>query len=201
MRIISQYNSIKIRLFDLSNRGKIARLILFIILYIISKEICSIMINNSEINSLFFPIYESLSIFITDSCCYILRFLYPDIHTTPNHTIVILGQTPIRLYPGCTGLHQMISISLVLFFYPISIKKKLLLWPLSIGILAFASIIHFLILIPISYKFSCLFNFAHNYLTRTVYYSFYFICWILWEKIAFYTHAEKYNRNQESNTN
>ena len=128
------------------------------------------------------PLHDRLSFFITHTCCFVLQVFYPDIHTAVNHTIFIAGKPIIALGSGCTGLNPMVRLSFVLVFYPLAWRRKVYLLPLSLLILIFASTLHFLLLIPIVNHYPEWYGFAHNWLTKILFYGFYFLCWLIWEK-------------------
>jgi len=162
--------------------GQILRFVLFLVLYFLARYPQIFLDNSSFGQALLNPLHERLSFFITHSCCFLLQGFYPDIHVTFNHTIIIAGKAHVQMFPGCTGLDPMIRLTFILIFYPLYWRRKLILWPFSLLILLFASTLHFLLLIPIAYQFPEWFGFAHNWLTRVIFYSFYFLCWLLWEK-------------------
>ena len=134
-------------------------------------------------STLFNPLYESLSLFITKSSCFFWRWSYSDIHATANHTILIGDQAPIKMLPGCTGLSHILRLIFVLFLYPMSFKKKGYIFAPTIFIIILASTLHFVILIPIAYHRPELYEFAHNYFTKILFFGLIFICWLMWEKI------------------
>jgi len=83
---------------------------------------------------------------------------------------------------GCTGLIQMFRMAFVLTLYPIPWFNKFYLYFLTFVILFLAANIHFILLIPIAYHFPEWYSFVHDWPTRIIYFSSYFICWLVWEK-------------------
>jgi len=167
---------------DPSPGGMVLRFMFFLALYYFSLFLWYLLNSTSFGQALLNPLHERLSFFITHSCCFLLQGFYPDIHVTINHTIIIAGKATVRMFPGCTGLEHMIRLTFILTFYPLHWRRKLILWPFSLLILLFASTFHFLLLIPIAYQCPEWFGFAHNWLTRVIFYAFCFLCWLLWEK-------------------
>ncbi len=166
-----------------SARGQMLRLIFFLIIYFVGRYPIMLLELTSFGLTIFTPIHLLISNLITFACCFTLQGFYPDIHSSLNHTIYIKG-TPIiqMVYPGCTGLQPMIRLSFALLFYPIIWIRKIYLFPISWIIIFIATFLHFLLLIPIACTYPEWFNFAHDWLTRIIFYGFYFLCWILWEK-------------------
>jgi len=164
-----------------SPRGQVLRFLIFLALYILGRLLWMLFDKTTPGQELLNPIHERLSYFITHTSCFVLQIFYPDIQTSVNHTIFIAGRPVIALYPGCTGLYPMIRLSFVLLLYPLPWRKKLVLWPFSMMILIFASTLHFMLLIPISNHYLEWYGFAHNWLTRILFYGFYFLCWMMWE--------------------
>ena len=163
-------------------KGHLNRFIIFIILYFIGRYPQLLLDLSTFGQTVLLPLHSLLASLITNVCCFILSFKYADIHTSIKHTISIANQTPIQLLPGCTGLDPMIRLTFILLMYPIAWPKKLALWPISMIIIFIAATIHFLILIPISYSYPEHYAITHNWITRVIFYSFYFLCWIIWEK-------------------
>ena len=127
------------------------------------------------------PIHERLSYFITYTCCFGLQVFYSDIHSSVNHMIFINNQPVLLLYPACSGLNPMIRMTFVLIFYPLIWYRKLIVWPISMTIIIFASTLHFLLLILVAKHYYEWYNFAHNWITKIIFYGFYFLCWLIWE--------------------
>jgi exosortase/archaeosortase family protein len=169
-------------LHERSPRGQTLRFILFLVLYFLARYLQLFLNTSSFGQAMLNPLHERLSFFITHSCCFLLQGFYPDIHVTINHTIIIAGKATVQMFPGCTGLEPMIRLTFILIFYPLHWRRKIILLPFSLLILLFASTLHFLLLVPIAYQCPEWFGFAHNWLTRVIFYAFYFLCWLLWEK-------------------
>jgi len=163
-------------------RNHITRFLYFFCLYFLIRYFLFFFESCNFGKELLYPMYERMSFFITNTSCYVLKYFYPDIHSSQNHTIIINNKTPIQLLPGCTGVSQLIRMSIILLIYPISLMKKCLLFLPTILVIIFGTTVHFLILIPIAYKRPELYELAHNYLTKIVFLALIFFCWWLWEK-------------------
>lgn len=166
-----------------TNRGKMIRFLVFVFLYYICRNLLMFFETTSIGWSILGPLHGILSSFITHSCCLLLSPFYPDIHTSANFTIFIDGNAYLYMAPGCSGLVPMISLTVALLFYPLPLRKKAILWPVSLFILLLASILHFLLLIPVIYQYPEWFALFHKWLTRIFFYGFYFLCWVLWERV------------------
>ena len=159
------------------------RFAIFFILYLLARYLFSFFEITEFGHNILSPLHERLSIVITKICCYILQPIYPDIHTKIDHTIVISGNSTIQMQPGCTGLNHMIYLSFTLLFYPLALINKVQVFIPSLLIIFFASIVHFLFLIPIANNFNEFYGFAHKYISRILFFSFIFLCWLIWERL------------------
>ena len=182
MQLPSKIKQVKIYLHAQSIKGEFVRFSLFLILYFLGRYLLFIFETTTIGQYFLSPLQELLSYLITSVCCAALSWIYPTIHTSLNHTIYIANDSPIQMLPGCTGLSQMLRLSFVLLFYPISWRQKNYLFIPSILIILFAATIHFLILIPISYQAPEWYKFSHDYFTKIIFFGFIFLCWIIWEK-------------------
>ncbi|MCX6267613.1 MAG: exosortase/archaeosortase family protein, partial [Bacteroidetes bacterium] len=109
--------------------------------------------------------------------------LYENVNTTAGGVVNINGQGIIYLAPGCSGLKQMLLIIFILICYPISIKLKTFLLPVSVVIIFLAVILHFVLLVPVALYYPDLFLLAHDYFMIVLFYGFFFLTWVLWEKV------------------
>jgi exosortase/archaeosortase family protein len=173
------------KLQDSTPIGQSLRFAYFIFFYFFLRYIELLFYSTSFGRVILNPLHERLSFFITHTCCFILQLIYPDIHTSVSHTITIASKTPIQMLPGCTGLGHLLRLSFVLLIYPMSWLKKVLIFPPTVLIVIFASTLHFLLLIPIAYHYPEFYGLAHNYFTRSIFFGFIFLCWIVWEKLRF----------------
>jgi len=182
MQLRSVINQALTLLHESSPRGQTLRFILFLVLYFFTRYSRLFLDTSSFGQALLNPLHERLSFFITHFCCFLLQGFYPDIHVTINHTIIIAGKATVQMFPGCTGLPPMIRLTIILVFYPLAWRRKVVLWPLSMLILIIAATLHFMMLIPIAYHYPAWYHFAHSWPTRVIFYACYFLCWLLWEK-------------------
>jgi len=162
-------------------RGKGLRLGYFLLLYFFIRIFLKAgWVNAYNIDS---PVHRLLADFITRVSVFFLRLFYGDIAVSHDFIISISGKPCIELLPGCNGFTHIVEINLTLSLYPMTLKQKLIMLPVTVLILLFAAVLHFMILIPISYNAREWYGFSHNYFTKTLFFAFYFLCWIIWEKL------------------
>jgi len=145
--------------------------------------------------SLMQQLYTLISLFIVKVSVLFLKIIYPSISVTTGYMIVINGYKVIFLSPPCTGLDPMLRMSFIFLFYPLAIKTKLWVYPLSMFFILLAATLHFMILIPIAYEANDWFAFSHDWLTKVIFYGFYFMVWVMWEKILAWKHKSKELKN------
>lgn len=105
------------------------------------------------------------------------------IHSESDGAIIkIPNGRSIELVTGCTGLKQIIQLSIILIFIPGPGKKKIWYIPLSAIILFLAAIIHFLILTVTLYKAPDFFTFFHDHVSRWFFFLVFFLVWVYWEE-------------------
>ena len=165
-----------------SNKGTIFRIAWFIFLYIISRHLFYLLEEVQFFSAIFNFFYNLLSILITYICTTTLSLFYQKILSTSDFIIQIGNIKIIQLLPGCTGFHQLLRITFILMLFPIPYRKKLFLLPLSWGLIIFAAVIHFLMLIPIASDLNEWYDFIHNWPSKFVFYLFFFINYLIWEK-------------------
>ena len=110
---------------------------------------------------------------------------YSNILSTQDFILIINNIEVIQLMPGCDGLYPILRMTFILILYPLPWRTKLWLLPLSWLIILFAATIHFLQLIPVAYQWPEYYTFSHNWISRFIFYLFYFLTWILWEKVGY----------------
>ena len=108
---------------------------------------------------------------------------YSEVSTIPNGIITISGQEVLQIIYGCTGIIQLFQITFILLFYPIKWRQKIYLFPLSIIIIFSATIVHFLLLVPITYHLPEYFSVFHDYTLRIFFFGIVFLICLLWEKV------------------
>ena len=181
----SLLSSLKIRIYEQSDYGKGIRLILFIILYFLSRYLTH-NIDSFDFNDSFWGTgHLFLAKIISTLSCWILKPFYPSIEFSSNLSIIIDNKEVLLLLPACTGFDQIVRMMIVLVFYPIPPKSKIWLGPVSVCILVIAATIHFTILIPVASTYPRYYNFFHSGITLVIFYSLYFSCWLIWEKYGF----------------
>jgi hypothetical protein len=92
----------------------------------------------------------------------------------------------------------MFRISFVLFFFPGPAFNKLWYIPLSLFFVLFIALIHLIILSFVIIYYYQYYALAHNYITRIIFYSMYFLIWIYWYEQFFIKEKPKAVTNIES---
>ena len=168
-----------------SSTGKLVRLGLFIFLYFIGRYI-QIFFDTSDI---FLHIrryfHQPFQWFIDMASTSFWGIFYQNIHSTKEFVILINNKEIIQLQQGCSGFQSILRMTIILLLYPLSWKIKSWLFPLSWMIILLAATIHFIILIPITCHFPEYYSFSHNWGTRVIFYGFYFLTWLIWERIGY----------------
>ena len=120
---------------------------------------------------------------ILETSVFFFSLFYSDVSSISNGILTISGQETLQLIYGCTGIIQLFQITFILLFYPIKWNQKIYLYPLSIIIIFLATIVHFLILVPIAAHLPNYFSVFHDYTARILFFGIVFLMWLLWEKI------------------
>ncbi|MFH1160103.1 MAG: exosortase/archaeosortase family protein [bacterium] len=172
------------RLHEHSSSGTLFRLGLFFFLYFIGRYFISFLERSALFSTLFTSLHQPFLWFIDKVSIGFWSFFYPGLSCAPDHIVIINNTKVIQLFPGCSGLQPMLRMTFILLLYPLPWKTKSWLFPLSWFIILFAATVHFILLIPIAYHWPEWYTFSHNWLTRIIFYSFYFLTWLIWEKIG-----------------
>jgi|GEM_PF-3045000 len=160
------------------------KLFLFVFLYktgeylfnfLETKELLSGMINN---------IYYSLSGLITNISVSLYTVFYAEIYSDSKFIIIINNIKTIQMMHGCTGFMQLFQIFFILLFFPLNVRKKIMFIPVSFIIIMIASVLHYIILVPIAYSYPDSFTIFHNIISRVVFYTFFFINFLLWNNAS-----------------
>ena len=169
------------KLHEHSSLGILYRLGLFIFLYFIDRYLLFSFKGIILINYLHIPFLWSIDIVSTE----FLGLFYSNLTSSPDYTISINNIEVIHLFPGCSGFHPILRLTAILLLYPIPWKYKSWLFPLSWLIILFAATLHFILLVPIANEWREYYSFFHNWLTKIIFYGFYFLIWLIWEKIGY----------------
>jgi exosortase/archaeosortase family protein len=183
MKFRKTFTDIRQKYKELSLTGTLMRLGMLLILYPIGHYIPFWMSKAPILFSVMQILYEWVSVFIVNGSILMLKLFYPTILADANHVIYIHGTGIVFLSPPCTGLDPMIRMAFIFLFYPLKIKIKLWVLPLSILFILVAATIHFIMLITIVYEAKEWYRFSHEWLTKVIFYGFYFMVWVMWENI------------------
>ena len=168
---------------ETSSTGIFLRLGLLFVLYPLGHYIPFFMEKVPFLASFMNHAYEFVSVFIVNVSIFVLQVVYPSIHVSTDFMIVIGGRDVLFLASPCTGVDPMLRMTFIFLFYPLAFRTKFWVLPLSLVIILIAATVHFIMLIPIAYQATEWFHFSHNWLSKVVFYGFYFMVWIIWENI------------------
>jgi len=166
-----------------NSTGLILRLGYFIILYYFGGFLFKSLEEIWIFKEYFLKCHKFLSIIILQISKWLMHFFYSSISSNSDFVVLIDKTKIIQLLPGCTGLIPMFRMTFIICFYPLQTKKKIWVYPISLLFLLFATIIHFIILIPIAYKSPGWFSVSHDWITQIIFYGLFFLVLVFWEKI------------------
>ncbi len=169
-----------IHLHEHSVKGQILRLFWFVLWYLIAGQ--AYMIFSTILGDIF---HHRLLWIIYRVSFNFWSLFYNNLSTSTPNTIVINNINVIQLYSGCSGLDPLFRITFILILYPLIWKTKIWLFPLSWFIILFAATFHFILLIPIACHYPEYYNLSHNWLTKIIFYGFFFLVWIIGERIGY----------------
>jgi exosortase/archaeosortase family protein len=158
------------------------KLFLFVILYKAGEYLFKYLEQTELISGVFGQFYDILSGFITVISVNVWSLFYTEIHSTPGFLIVIDNLPTIQMMKGCTGLMQLFQILFILALFPMKLKQKALFLPVAVAIIIFATILHYLILVPVAFSYNDSFTLFHDIISRVVFYIFFFINFVLWNR-------------------
>jgi len=156
------------------------KLFLFILLYKAGEYVFNYLEKRDTLADLFDRLYYPLSYFITGISVRVYSLFYSGVGSDASFFISINHVKTIQMQHGCTGLMQLFQVFFILVFFPLSLKRKIIFLPVSLLIIIFASVLHYLILVPVAYSFNDHFTIFHNVISRVIFYSFFFINFLLW---------------------
>ena len=162
------------------NAKYLLKLLLFILLYRIGGTVFAYLETNPVFSGAINSLYNILSSLITRISVIVYSLVYSEVHANSNFIIFINNTGVVRLLPGCTGLMQLFQILFILLFFPLPVKQKLFFMPVSVLIILFAAIFHYLILVPVAYRFPAYFDIFHTVFSRVVFYLFFFLNFVIW---------------------
>ena len=178
-------NDFLARLHQQSTIGTLYRLGFFLFLYFIGRYLILFLEESAFFSSLLFLLHQPFLWLIDHVSKGFLGLFYSNLTSSSDYIVSINNIEIIRLLPGCSGLDPIMRITFILLLYPLDWKTKSWLFPLSWFIILFAATIHFILLIPIAYHWPEYYSFSHNWLTRIIFYGFYFLIWLIWEKVGY----------------
>ena len=153
----------------------------FFILLVVSHVIWKFGIETTFVNNWLAPVYSFLiqaDVFSTKA---ILNLMSIEVYSK-GAIMNFPNRDGILVTPLCSGLLHIFEITFILTFYKRFQIHKLWYIPLSILVIYLAATIHLVILsLFMIYKPES-FSWAHNHLSRWVFFTFFFGIWYIWEE-------------------
>lgn len=104
--------------------------------------------------------------------------------TTVKQTMYWANQGFIAINHGCSGLKQMLQVSILFLLFPGPWKYKLWFIPLGMLIIHLTNLFRIIGLAEVLVHFPSYWQFSHDYLFRPFFYVVIFALWVFWvEKI------------------
>jgi len=178
---IKSYKCTLRKLKEPSTSGTFIRLAWFLFIYFIGRYIVFFLEETTIIALFHQPFLWTISQISTG----FLGLFYSNLSSTHDYIVIINNVEVIQLFPGCSGLQPFLRITVILLLYPLPWKLKSFLFPISWLIILIAATVHFILLTPIAYHWPEYYNFSHNWLTRIIFYGFYFLTWLIWERMGY----------------
>lgn len=160
------------------------RLILFAVLYKLGQYTFNYFESVEKLEGVFDQLYLTLSTVITTLSVKFYSIFFTNISSDAEFCISINNVRTIQINPGCTGLLPLFQILFILTFFPLTIKQKIVFFPVSLSIIVFAAILHYIILVPIAYAYRDNFNIFHDVFSRVIFYIFFFANFLLWDRYS-----------------
>ena len=100
----------------------------------------------------------------------------------PDHDIIRLQGTALRIIQTCEGLKQQFLFIFLIAVFPGKQIHKLWFIPLGLIEILFVNIVRFICLCITLIYYPKLFHMMHDYLFYIIYYVNIFFLWLIWEK-------------------
>lgn len=99
-----------------------------------------------------------------------------------GNTFYYLNEPKLFVFLGCSGFQNMVQITCIILTATGSFFRKMLYLPFALFIIYIASVVHIIILVVVVIYHPSNYAFFHNYITKIVFYIFFFAIWIVWEE-------------------
>ena len=179
------FDKIVFKFKEKSTSGKLLRLGWFLAVYYLGKYF----LNGLE-QTIFYPMIVSILLdpllFSIDSLSTgFWGLFYNNLFSSSDYITCINNSEVLQLLPGCSGLKPLLRVTFILLIYPLPLKKKIYTFFISWLIIFFAATLHFIILVPIAFHWPEFYGFSHDKLSKILFYAFFFLNWIIWERIGY----------------
>jgi len=158
-------------------------ILLFLILYVVAHILWHFLNNTFQLEtnlSSFYDFIEKIEAYMVSK---ILVWVFAIENTLNINIITLPNGRSILLWPDCTGVKHAFEIIFIMTIYPGPVKKKYWYIPLSVLVVLFSAMVHFLILSIVLAKAPEHFPFAHDQGSRWIFFFFFFLIWLVWEEV------------------
>jgi len=176
---ISKARSLWVR----SGLSKLNGILLFLFLYVVSHILWNFLNNTFQLEVSFgsmFDFIEKVEAFMVSK---LLVWVFSIENILDLNIITLPNGRSILLWPDCTGVKHAFEIIFIMILYPGPTKKKYWYIPLSVLVVLFSAMVHFLILSIVLAETPEYFPFAHSQLSRWIFFFFFFLIWLFWEEV------------------
>jgi exosortase/archaeosortase family protein len=98
-------------------------------------------------------------------------------------TVTFTNDHALQVLWGCSGIRPLVTTLIIFLFVPGPLNKKLWFIPMALIVMCILVILHLLILSLFIAQKPGLYNFAHEWITKSMVYGTLFIMWLFWEEI------------------
>jgi len=150
------------------------------------------------ISAAVWSMFDKASLLLFNQSCAVLNFFNIDISTF-EQTICVLNcegtYSSVTVAPECTSLKQWVHWFILIAAFPGPWKHKLWYIPAGLVVIEFINVVRIVGLVLYQIRFPDGFEFAHDYIFKTLFYFVIFLMWVLW--VEKFTHPRKKSSKSE----
>jgi len=98
-------------------------------------------------------------------------------------TVTFTNGHAIKVLWGCSGIRPLVTVFIIFLFVPGPGRQKLWFIPMALVVMSVLVILHLLILSLFIAQKPDLYDFAHEWITKSMIYGTIFLMWLFWEEI------------------
>lgn len=169
------------------------RFLLLLLVYWVCNRVYNFTMEDLHFTPIVEPITSKLIRWVClGSQLFLPTFISGDIREYGN-TFYYLNEPKLFVFLGCSGFQNMFQITCIILTASGSIFRKLLYLPFALFIIYIASVVHIIILVYAVIYQPTHYAFFHNYITKIIFYIFFFMIWLIWEeKLSRAYHSKNY---------